>query len=93
VCRFDSDVSEMAAGVRLADRREESSVWLQVDDMRVQKLVESMLAIGAADSAFSPPGMKSLHGLEVLAVDVGFTEADLPARTQGDIVSISMSTK
>ena len=59
--RFDSDVSEMAAGVRLADRRKEKSVRLQVDDMRLQKLVESMLAIGAADSAFSPPGMKSLY--------------------------------
>ena len=60
-------------------------MWLQVDDMRLRKLVESMLAIGPADSAFSPPGMKSLRGLEVLAVDAGFTEADLPARTQGDI--------
>jgi hypothetical protein len=39
-----------------------------------------MLAIGAADSAFSQTGIKSLHGLEVLAVDEGFTEADLPAR-------------
>jgi hypothetical protein len=57
--RFDSDVSEMVAGVRLAERREESSVRLQVYDMRLQKFVESMLAIGVADSAFSPPGMES----------------------------------
>jgi hypothetical protein len=44
-----------------------------------------MLAIGVADSAFSPPGMESLHGLEVLAVDVGFTEVNLPVRSRGDI--------
>jgi hypothetical protein len=34
--RFDADVSEMTAGVRLADRSEESSVRMQADDMRVR---------------------------------------------------------
>ena len=34
-----------------------------------------MLAVGAADAALAAPGMKALHRLEVLAVDVGLAEA------------------
>src|SRR3974390_1048541 len=61
------------------------SVALKINDVRLQKFGEAMLAVGAADSTLSPAGVKALHGFEVLAVDVGFTEADLAAGPQGDV--------
>ena len=54
-------------------------VALQIDDVGLQELVETVFAVGASDAAFSPPGMESLHGFEILAVDVGFAKSDFPA--------------
>jgi hypothetical protein len=47
--------------------------------MGLEKLVEAVFAVGAADAGFSPTGVEALHGLEVFAVDVGLTEMDFTA--------------
>ena len=49
---------------------------LHVDDLRLRVLVEPVLAVCPADPG-APTGMEALHGLEVLAIDVGLAEAQL----------------
>src|ERR1035437_5524702 len=50
-----------------------------VDHVRLHELIQAVLAIGASDTALAPTGVEALHGFEVLAVDIGFAETNLPA--------------
>lgn len=36
-----------------------------------------MFSVGTADARFASPGVESLHRLEVLAIDIGFAEAQI----------------
>ena len=50
--------------------------------MAMGVLVQAMLAIGPADPRLARTGMEALHGLEVLAVDVGLAEIQRPGGMQ-----------
>jgi len=56
-------------------------VALQIDDMRLEEFVQPMPTIRSADAAFSPTSMKSLHGFEILAIDVSLAKSNLLTRT------------
>ena len=49
-------------------------VVVQVDDVRLQVFFQAMFSVGSADAGFAPAGVESLHGLEVLAIDVCFAK-------------------
>ena len=42
--------------------------------MRVGVFVQAVFAVSPTDAGLARPGMETLHRLEVLAVDIGFTE-------------------
>ena len=52
---------------------------LEVDDMCVEVFLQTMLAISATDTALLHTGMEALDGLEVEAVDIGFSELQFTA--------------
>jgi len=58
-------------------------VVVQVDDVRLQVLFQTMFSVCAADAGFAPAGMEALHGLEVLAIDVGFAKLQLIGGAHG----------
>lgn len=41
--------------------------------------MEAVFAVGTTDAGFSPTGVVALHGLKILAVDVGLAEVDFAA--------------
>ncbi len=45
--------------------------------MGLGEFQNTMLSVGAADTGFANTRMETLHGLEILAVDIGLAEADL----------------
>ena len=47
---------------------------VQVDDLCREVFLHPVLAIGSTDAALLLSGMESLHGLEVLAVDIHLSE-------------------
>ena len=53
------------------------SLLLDVNDLRVKVLHQTVLAIGSADATLAPSGMEALDGLEVETVDVGLAEEQL----------------
>jgi hypothetical protein len=59
------------------------SASLDINDVGVEELVETVLAVSAADTAPPPSRVETLHGLEVLPVDVGFAKNGFPGRPSG----------
>ena len=57
-------------------------VPLHVHNMGLQEFVQTVPAIRTANPALSPAGMEPLHGFEVLAIDIRFTESNLLACPQ-----------
>ena len=72
-------------GVFLSSPGSPTSLALHIDDMCLEELVESVLTISPPETAPPPSCVESLHGFEVLAVDVSLTKANVLARLQRDI--------
>jgi len=61
-------------------------VVVDIDYVSLQVFLHAVLTVGAADSGFPPPGVESLHGLEVFPVHIGFTKLislQAPSRHRG----------
>ena len=58
-------------------------VVVHVDDMGLEVLFEAVLAVGTTDSRLAPPSVKTLHGLKILAIDVGFSKFQLIRNPHG----------
>ena len=51
-----------------------SILGLYVNDVRLQVIFQSMLAVRPTDTRLTPAGMEALHRLEVLPVDIGLAK-------------------
>src|ERR1039458_7699157 len=62
-----------------------AEVVVHVDDVGLEVLFQTVLAVSAADAGLAPAGVEALHGLEVLAIHVGLAELQLVRGAHGYI--------
>ena len=60
-------------------------VGVEVGDVGDEIFVDTVLAVGTANTRFLHTSMEALDGLEVLAVDIGLAELQFAAGLHGDV--------